>query len=272
MIDHKENTVMAFIVLLRYFHVISRKDIYIHLTKYIGGLDVIENIIDRMEKMVGKDKLDVILGDLSLPYLGTPPKAMPIFTEKFMNRLGKHLSESELKKVLTGNNHGVSEKAIIPDKLDYENAESLKSFLKDLHKKKISVLQEYADKNKVWFEQNITKEVIEYVQVNQEILSATLKDGKLYMTKIPYDTEKYVHETDVKMKRYYACHCPFAREAILDEKVLISPLWCHCSAGFEKFPFEVIFGKKLKIKILESALQGDLKCRFEVSLANVDYK
>ncbi len=272
LVEKKANTVNAFIVLLRYFHVISRKDLYIHLTKYIGGLDVIENIIDRLEKLVGKEKKDQMLADLSFPELGTHPRSMPIFTAKFMGRLEKQLSEAEIKQVLTGNNHGVSEKAILPDKLEYEKAESLESFLKDLHKKKISVLQDYADKNRVWFEQNITKEVIDYVKSNQEILSATLIDGKLYMTKIPYDTEKYVQETDARMKRYYACHCPFAREAILDDKVQISPLWCHCSAGFEKFPFEVIFGEKLKIKILESALQGDSKCRFEVSLANVEYK
>jgi len=272
LVDAKKNTIPAFVVLLRYFHVIGRKDLYIHLTKYVGGLDVIENILLRLERHFPGEIVEKVKAGLDLPVLGTHPREMPAFTEAFMARLKTCLSDQDIALVLDGNNHGVSEKAILPDKLMYEESPTLAIFLNKLHQKKITVLEDHLAKNKVWFEQNITQEVIDYVRENQEILSAVLDGDTLLMTKIPYDTEKYLAADNQKLRRYYACHCPFAREAILNDDPKLSPLWCHCSAGFEKFPFEVIFGKQLKVEILESALTGDDKCRFAVSLADVTYK
>lgn len=42
--------------------------------------------------------------------------------------------------------------------------------------------------------------------------------------------------------------------------------WFYCSAGFAKFPFEVILEKELSVKVLSSALDGDGLCRFEIDL------
>ena len=67
-------------------------------------------------------------------------------------------------------------------------------------------------------------------------------------------------------KNYYACHCTFAREAILNDEENVPSDWCYCSAGFAKFPFEVILDKELSVKVLNSALDGDGFCRFEIDL------
>jgi hypothetical protein len=74
------------------------------------------------------------------------------------------------------------------------------------------------------------------------------------------------------MKAYHACHCPFAKEAIKKGNVTISPTWCHCSAGFTKYQFDLIFGQELKVTPLELALKNDLRCRFELSLEGVNFK
>lgn len=272
LVKNGQNNVNSFLVLLRYYHVCKRKDLYIHLTKYIGGIDVIENILSRLARLHGKVMQAEVMKGLELPALGTPPSQVPLFTAEFMNRLKARFTEIQMQEILTGNNHGVSEKAFIQDKLDYETSATLAEFLANFHQKKVAVLQTYCDQDKVWFEQEMTQEVVDYVKNNQELLSAILQGDKLYLTKIPYDTIQYLQATDPKMKGYFACHCPFAREAILQDNLPISPLWCHCSAGFEKFPFEVIFGKKLPIRILETVLQGDSRCRFEISLQDIDYK
>jgi hypothetical protein len=68
------------------------------------------------------------------------------------------------------------------------------------------------------------------------------------------------------MKRYFACHCPLAKDAILKEKCGISSNWCYCSAGFAKFPFEVVFGQPLEAELLESVLNGGSICRFSIKM------
>jgi hypothetical protein len=73
-------------------------------------------------------------------------------------------------------------------------------------------------------------------------------------------------ETDPVMKRYYACHCPWARESIKNGNLQLNPIFCNCSGGFSKKPWEIIFEQELKVQVLESALKGDSRCRFAVHL------
>ena len=142
-------------------------------------------------------------------------------------------------------------------------------YLKERHQRRVLELQKYCDEGKVWFEQIITQEVVEHVRTNQEVLSAVRKDDTLYVTKIPYETQQYLTETDPIKKRYYYCHCTLAREAILNDSQNIDPNWCYCSAGFAKFPFEVILGKEeMEVTVLESVLSGSDKCRFAIKLIN----
>jgi hypothetical protein len=144
--------------------------------------------------------------------------------------------------------------------------------LDDLHDRQVAILQKHCDEKRIWFEQEITQEVVDLVKNNPEMQSAVIKDGKLYTTKIPYDGKHMMAETDARKRRYYACHCPFVREAILNDTVKIDPDWCLCSAGFSKFQFESTLGYPLKAKILQSVLLGDEICRFELDLAGVPYK
>ena len=81
-------------------------------------------------------------------------------------------------------------------------------FLKRVHIERIKILQQHLDEGKVWFEQEITPEVIELVKGNQEFLSAVRDGDYLYVTKIPYSPKEWLAETDDLMKRYYAYHCP----------------------------------------------------------------
>jgi hypothetical protein len=86
------------------------------------------------------------------------------------------------------------------------------------------------------------------------------------MTKIPYKPDKYLVEKNPLMKRYYACHCPLAREAVLQKGVDVPKNWCYCSGGFEKFFLETVLGRELEVEVLETVLAGDERCRFAVKI------
>ncbi len=260
------NTLPCLLALARYFYLIDRKDVYLFFTSLLGGLGVIESIRDRVSETAGKEAADGIFESLERPPLGSEPADFPEFTSRLMARLEARLPESTVRQALAGNNHGIPESAFDEEKQHYAAAACLDEYLADRHRRKVEELRGHAETKTVWYEQIITPEVVDYVASNQEILSAVRKDDTLFITKIPYDPAKYLAETDPVRKRYYACHCPFVREAILSGKPVLSPSWCYCSAGYAKFPFEVVLGRKLQVKLLACALAGDPVCRFAVSL------
>jgi hypothetical protein len=272
MIESNQVTVSVLLLFARYFYLIDNKNVYIHFTKILGGLGVIENILKRVDQYVELSIAKDIRETAVIPPLGTSPLIVPEYTEKFMNLLKSKLDQSLYRKVLTGNNHGIPKEVMLSEKEEYEKSESLDQYLAERHQRKVLELQDCCDEDKVWFEQIITQDVVDFVASNQEILSAKRDGNKLYITKIPYDTKAFVEAGNDLEKRYYACHCPFARENVLTEKSDIDSDWCYCSAGFAKFPFEVILDQELEVKVLESALAGDMLCRFEVSLDHINYK
>ncbi len=268
MVTNQKNTVSNFIYLMRYYRMTKRHDLFIHLTRYTGFLNVIENILARLKQRVDGDVYDKITHGFQLPWLGIKPIKLPEFIRELLTRMEQALDQNTIAQVLAGNNHGMPEAAFMGEKRAYEAAPDLATYLRELQERKVAELEEHYRQNKVWYEQEITPEVIDFVRSNQEIMSARLENDKLYMTKIPYDTVSYLHAKTLSEKQYYGCHCPFAREAIGKVPALL----CHCSGGFGKFPFEVIFGQTLPVKSMETILGGSAICRFEVDLAGVDYK
>ncbi len=256
----------------RYYNYIDKKTEYIHMTKYFNSLGVLENILDRITLYESKEKQDQIMKEFKLPAFGTSSEELPKYTKDFMDKLNKYLPRVSCNKILAGNNHKIPKESFNKEKEYYEQADSLEQYLQQRHSRKVEELQDHLDKNIIWFEQIITPEAIEFVKNNQEVLSGVIENNKLYITKIPYDLKNYLETSDDKLKRYYACHCSFVRENILQETEDIPKEWCYCSAGFAKFPFETILEQELDIKLLKTPIDGDHVCRFEIDLDNVKYK
>ena len=270
LVDAGKNSVPAFYGMLRYYYLIGRTDLYIRLTQYTGGVGVIETILDRLGRVSGRIVRERVEDGLVIPPLGTAPDALPAFTAELMRRLRAELSGVKLERVLSGNNHQIPDEAFASEKAAYEMAPSLESYMADYHQRQVEELRSHAVSGKPWYEQHITDEVVDFVASQPEIQGGVLKDGWIYETKIPYDIEKWLHAATPEEKRYYACHCPFARESVKNGTT-VDPLWCHCSGGFVKRRYELLFGVPLHAKCLTNALAGDVLCRFAIDVRNVPH-
>lgn len=272
LLKKNKSTVTHFIYMMRYFKAVQRNDLFIHLTKYTGSLGVMESILDKLDKVIGKDQSKIIREQINIAPLGTHPSNMPIYTKNMMNVFEKHLTPIQMKKTLSDNHHQIPKEAFLGERIHYESASSFDEYLKDLHQRKVEELEKHYKENRVWFEQEINQEVLDFVKSNQEILSAVRKENKLYITKIPYDTKAYLEAKTDQERKYHACHCPFVKSIFSDNQLKISPTWCDCSGGFTKYPFEVLFDQELDITCIETPLKGDQLCRFVISLDQVQYK
>jgi hypothetical protein len=266
------NQVMHFVILMRYYKMLNHHENFIRLTQYTGGYGVVDSILEKLTSVAGKSVTEALLKDIELPVLGTNPSLITTFTKTFITWLEDHLEESQLRQVLACNHHRIPKEALIEERVFYEASPTLEIYLKDLHDRKVNELEAFQKEGKIWYEQTITPEVVQFVKNNQEIMSAVLKDDALYITKIPYDTKKFLEAKTTADENYYLCHCPFAREVIKKKNETISANWCYCSGGFTKFPFDIIFDQSLEIELLSSALKGDGLCRFKIDLTGIDYK
>jgi len=266
LVSKGENSEARLLALARYSHFADMKDVWIYWAAVLGGRNIFPSIRERLQALAGGEAEDRVFGGLETPPLGSPPEDYPEATAELMRRLGAELSPELYKRVLAGNHHRVPVERFLENRRRYMEAETTEAYLREDHERAVQELEEYAASGRVWYEQVITWEVVEYVRGNQEMLSAVLRGGKLYITKIPYAPMEYLEEKDPTMKRFYMCHCPLARSAILAGGPEIPLDWCYCSAGFEKLPYDVLFGEDLEVEVLESAVGGSDRCRFAVTV------
>lgn len=271
LIEHNINTYEHIIHIARYFYYADLKDLYIQMTKYFNSHGVLESILNHVEDIVGHDKKKQIQDDIFIPPFLTESTDYPSLTKSFLETLNHHLDDETCHLVLANNHHQIPTSSFDDEKSLYEASPTFEAYLKSRHERKVLELTKHYEMDKIWFEQKITPEVIEYVNSNQEILSGRIEENYLYITKIPYDTKNYL-EHDGHLKHYYACHCSFVRENLKQNQYDIPKRWCSCSAGFAKLPFETILDQTLPVEVLESPLSKDDRCRFRIDLSNIDYK
>jgi effector-binding domain-containing protein len=92
-------------------------------------------------------------------------------------------------------------------------------------------------------------------------------DPVVYIEKLipPWQKDAYDAADDPVMKRYHACFCPIAREAIRAREPM-SPSFCYCSAGWFVQMWEAILDRKLRVDIVTAVLRGDDRCVFAIHL------
>jgi len=85
----------------------------------------------------------------------------------------------------------------------------------------------------------------------------------IFVTRVPANREGWEKATDPVEKRYHACFCPLVREAIKEQKA-VSRTFCHCSGGWYVQEWEVVFGQKPEVGLVELVLEQADSCTFTI--------
>jgi len=257
-------TLDTFRALIRYSSFSGKKETISVLYGYLEGVGVPEKLHEKLKEIVGESKSREIFEGVYIPPLGTTPQDKPETTMKIMERLEAHLDCKSLRELMSSGLEVGPDEWYAPQRKKFQEAESLDSFLKEMHSDFVETLAKHSKEGTMFFAQEIDDEVVEYVRKNQEIQGGVREGDVIYVTKIPYQAKKYLHEKDERMRRYHFCHCSWVREAIKSGTTEISPNFCYCSAGYHKRPFEIIFSQPIKVDVVETVLRGDAVCRFAI--------
>ena len=266
LIEQEKNSKDRLMAIARYCYFARKNDLYIYFTGLLGASDVLPAIGERLATIAGKAARGRVFHDLEMPPLGSPQDSYPKLTKMILDRMEAELPARTCTKILTWNYHNIPIEAFKKSKERFEKAASIDAYLKGEHKRLIKELEDCMREGRLWYEQEITPEVVEFVRGNQEICTGLRQGDKVYLTKIPYAPKQFLKEKDPTMRKYYGCHCQLVRTALRDGKPEIPATFCYCSAGFEKLHFDVIFDESVEVELLETPLKGDARCRFAIKI------
>jgi len=200
----------------------------------------------------------------AVPPLGANEKERSDYTRRILKRMGEELSLQEVKAVWFRVQHGISPETWVrgdeADRKKFQQCERLDEFLDLKRRERDALLTRLHNEDSLWYTVLINDEVLEFITSDPEMETGRREGDKIYISKVPYNAERYLHESDLQLKRYYACHCPLVRDAILQGQ-FISPEVCDCSLGHASH-YLAGLGQELRGEVLESAVKGDSRCRF----------
>ena len=261
--DADETRIMA---IARYFLVAGGEEVAIRLLAYLLPIGVIPAMSRRLGELEGAEIMERVMAGIPVPPEGSPPEAYPAAARTFTLALEAEVGSERARRVLTWNVHGIPASSLEDERRHFLAAPSIDAWLADHHEREVAVLARHAAEGSLWYEQRITPRVVDFVRADPEMRGGRRSGEFIYTTKIPYDPDRFLATSDPVEKRRLSCHCPFVASTIDADGAAVPALWCSCSAGYEKFRFDVVFGEETECEVLESVIAGDDRCRFAIRI------
>ena len=252
--------------LARYFTAAGIDAVAIRLLAYLLPIGVLPAMAGRLAELEGAAVRDRVMAGVRIPSPGAVPEGYPASTAAFVAALNEELGAERAERVLAWNVHGIPAAAFAAEREAFLASASVAEWLDGFHARKVREIARHAEDKTLWFEQKITPRVVDFVRDNPEILGGVVDGLFIYATKIPYDPDRFLTISDPLEKRRLACHCPLAAASITETGAGVPSLWCACSAGYEKFLFDIVFAEETRVEVLESVLAGAPRCRFRIRI------
>ena len=251
--------------LWRYFPFIKRHHHMEELIDIAESYSAMDTLSDRIVDWYGEAVRDEIFQGIEIPPLGVHPEKKPQVTKVIMKRLEEKLGKEKTIALLRPCLHGGP--PTDSDKEKFQELKNIDQFLALKRQDFLSEVERHKTDGTAMFAQLVDDEALEYVKTIPTMGAGIRDDNKIIITKIPYQIKRFLAAKSDHMKRYYWCYCPWVRGTIKDgtEKE-ISPNFCYCSGGFFKLYWDEMFGQPVSVEPLETALWGDLACKFAIEI------
>jgi len=256
----------TFIGIGAYARMIGNHGPLLAIIDVVAGHNIMGNIRKFTAEEVGEELRDEIFEGLEIPPLGTRQAEWVQVTSALMPRMEAALDRETIHRILERDVREVDLTRFDDFKARYEDVGDIDVFLKDRRRQHLEMLEGYRDRGDLYFNQLVTQELIDFVREHPEIGGGVRHGNTIVEMKIPYRGIEYLSATDERMKQYYVCHCPWVREAIPRDDISISPTICDCCPSYNRRPWDAVFGEGVHSEVVESALLGDLWCRFAIHI------
>lgn len=263
LIAEGQNTEENFLTLARYGLFFNQQEVFVAFLEVLDGGEAQENLYRRVGERYGTALRDEVFAGIGVAPYGIPAPEKPRYMQPVIERLERALGADACRALLADSLRDLPEYAW--ERELYLSCANVDEYLLQKKARFVAQLETCQREGRLFFAQEITDAVLDYVRNEPEVGGGVRVGNIVYETKIPFLTKEALAETDPTLKRYYICHCPWAREAV-KSGAAVAPLFCNCSAGFHKKPWEAALGQAVQVDVLESVLQGHDRCRFAIHL------
>lgn len=266
LVEVEPNTVLDTLrALINYGNYIKKYDYVAEVLDIAEAYNAMDNLYTRVAEQFGEQVRDEVFAEIELPPLGTNPEPKFEITKLVMKRLEDTLGEDKTIELLAPCLHGRDVGPQARD--DFLRLNDIDAFLKEKNQAVVNRFRQHMKDGTLEWAQYVDKDVVAYVEKTPTISPGIREGDKIISTKVPYQIKAMLDAKDPRMKRYYVCYCPWIRGAIKNgTEHEISQNFCHCSAGFTKLYWDVIFDQPVKVEPIETALTGALHCKFAIQI------
>lgn len=212
LIAEGRNTSENFSSLCKYTDWLGHRQLYVALIEAMDCHSAMEVLADKIEQKHGRKIRGQIFLE-PLPPLGADEKERSAHTRTITERMAQQLTPEEMRTAWFQVQHGIPadvwRNSDMADREKYRQCANVDEFLSLKRRERDALLTRLRDEDKLWYTVEINDEVLDFIKSDPEMEGGKRKGDKIYITKVPYNAVRYIHETDPKMKRYYACHCPW---------------------------------------------------------------
>jgi hypothetical protein len=216
---------------------------------------------------LGEEVWQELILDSDIPNIETESNCKCKNMAILMERLDKIIDKQMANRILSRVRHGLKPSDCAGAREKFLRYNDLDAFISDSIKEGNEEFEKLYQEGKDFYGQPVTKEVLDFIKKNPGLLSGVREGNKMYLIAFPANMSEYLQASDPRMKRYHACHCPFAKESILADKTVSSTL-CYCSLGHIKNFWEAVFDRELDGEVITSALSGDMLCTYVLYLSD----
>lgn len=265
LIAEGQNSEANFIALARYGLFTRSNPVFVAFLELLDGGEAQQNLYQRVAERFGEPLRDEVFAGIGVAPYGLPTAEKPATMHPVVERLEQAVGAEACRALLGESLRDLPDSLYASERETYLASKDVDEYLARRKEKFVAQLEACQQQGVLFFAQEITPEVLDYVRSEPEMGGGVRSGNVVYETKIPFMTREFLAETDPVMKRYHYCHCPWSREAIKNGGK-VTPMFCNCSAGYHKKPWEAALGQKVQVEVLESVLQGDMRCRFAIHL------
>jgi len=204
-----------------------------------------------------------VFGDNDPPEVGATLDEMADYSREFQKKMLEAMTRERFEAIMVKNAHSWEPDWDWDEKSVLDEAGTIDKYLAECHQKMIEELEGCRDRGELYFTQEIDDEVVDFVKKNLKIE----RIGNIIRQKrIPYMVKNYLNAADPVTRRYYACHCPWKRNSILQGKPL-SKSMCYCCMGHAKKSLDLAFEKEIQGKVVKSMMEADCDlCTYEYEI------
>lgn len=229
-------------------------------------VNIIETLREEAVKTLGQEKWDEIKANIEMPADNMDAETLYHLIREMLKRFDTMVDPRTCKDIFCNVKHGLKHSDFIWAREKFLQYNDIDAFCLAMRRENIDGFTHAMKYGELFHGQPIDESVLRFIKEQPHLLYGGRVNTTIKAIAIPCETQKYIQEKDINKKRYYACHCKFARESILHTGDFVSKTLCNCSLGHTKIFWEAVLDTPLAGEVESSVLGDGLLCCFAIYL------